>query len=60
MSHYVGLDVSVKEVSIFVVDADGEVLNRASVPTEPGAIADYLAQETAIQTGAMISTSAQC
>src|SRR5210317_626552 len=45
MSHYVGLDVSLKEVSICVVDADGKVLNRASVPTEPDAIADYLAQE---------------
>jgi transposase len=44
MSHYVGLDVSLKEVSICVVDGDGEVLNRASVPTEPDTIAEYLAQ----------------
>jgi len=44
MSHYVGLDVSLKEVSICVVDAGGEVLNRASVPTEPDTIAEYVAQ----------------
>ena len=44
MSHYVGLDVSLKEVSICVVDAGGEVLNRASVPTEPDIIAEYVAR----------------
>jgi transposase len=44
MSHYVGLDVSLKEVSICVVDGDGEVLNRASVATEPDTIAEYLAK----------------
>ena len=45
MTQYVGLDVSLKEVSICVVDGDGNVLNRASVPTEPDTIAEYLAQK---------------
>ncbi|EEW61007.1 transposase [Ruegeria sp. TrichCH4B] len=31
MNHYVGLDISLKEVSICVMDAGGEILNRASV-----------------------------
>lgn len=30
MNHYVGLDVSLKEVSICVVDAEGSVVNRAT------------------------------
>ncbi|MGB8623094.1 MAG: IS110 family transposase, partial [Paracoccaceae bacterium] len=33
MSHYVGLDVSLKEVSICVVDTEGAVVNRATLPT---------------------------
>lgn len=44
MSHHVGLDVSLKEVSICVEDAESTVFNRASVPTEPDTIAEYLAQ----------------
>jgi len=44
MSHYVGLDVSLKEVSICVVDVEGKVLNRGSVPTEPDTIVEYLAK----------------
>ncbi len=35
MKHYVGLDVSLKEVSICVVDADGTVIAEGKVATEP-------------------------
>jgi transposase len=45
MNHYVGLDVSLKEVSICVVDAEGSVVNRASLATEPDVIADFLLKE---------------
>lgn len=45
MSQYVGLDVSLKEVSVCVVDAYGAVLHRASVPTEPDTIAEYISQK---------------
>ncbi len=38
MKHYVGLDVSLNEVSICVVDADGAVIAEAKVATEPGPI----------------------
>ncbi len=43
MSQYVGLDVSLKEVSVCVVDANGAVLSRASLPTDPDAIAAFVA-----------------
>lgn len=43
MSQYVGLDVSVKEVSICVVDESGDVLARGTVTTEPDRIAAFLA-----------------
>jgi transposase len=35
MTHYVGLDVSVKETSVCVVDDTGKVLCERKVPTEP-------------------------
>ena len=39
MSYYVGLDVSVKSVSICVVEADGAVIARGEVPSDPDQIA---------------------
>ena len=44
MSQYFGLDVSVKEVSICVVNAAGEVLSRATVATDRDLIARFLAK----------------
>ncbi len=38
MKHYVGLDVSLKEVSICVFDADGIVAAEGKVSTEPALI----------------------
>ena len=42
MKHYVGLDVSLKEVSICVVDADGVVVAEAKVSTEPALIVSWI------------------
>jgi transposase len=42
MDRYVGLDVSVKETSICVVDESGEIVREAKVPTEPEAIVTVL------------------
>lgn len=42
MDHYVGLDVSVRETSVCVVDETGKLLKEAKVPTEPEAIASLL------------------
>ena len=42
MLHFVGLDVSVKETAICVVDAEGRVRHRAVVETSPETIAAYL------------------
>jgi transposase len=40
---YAGLEVSVAETSLCVVDADGEVIRETKVPTEPEAIIAALA-----------------
>src|SRR5258708_3195420 len=38
MAHFVGLDVSVKETSVCVVDDAGKVILEQKVPTDPDAI----------------------
>jgi transposase len=43
MAHFVGLDVSVKETSVCVVDAAGRVILEQKVPTEPADIVSLLA-----------------
>lgn len=45
MELYVGLDVSLKETSICVVDRDGAIVSEKTVLSEPQAIADYVAAE---------------
>jgi transposase len=42
MQHFVGLDVSVKETAVCVVDEMGHVAARATVESEPAAIVDWL------------------
>ena len=43
MEHFVGLDVSIKETSICVVDGDGNAVLQTKVPSEPCSIVDVLA-----------------
>jgi len=42
MSHYVGLDVSVKSVSICIVDAQGTILARGETASDPDRIASFV------------------
>ncbi len=42
MELYVGMDVSLKETSICVVDGDGNIVSEGTVISEPVAIAKYL------------------
>lgn len=42
MSYFVGLDVAVKSVSICVVEADGTVIARGEVSSDPDQIAAFL------------------
>lgn len=42
MKYYVGLDVSVKETSVCIVNQDGDILAEKSVLSEPKNIAQYL------------------
>ena len=39
MELYIGMDVSLKETSICVVDGDGEIVVEGSVISEPSALA---------------------
>ena len=45
MEHYAGLDVSLKETSVCIVDRAGQVLREVKVATEPQAILAILADE---------------
>jgi transposase len=38
MEHYAGLDVSVKETSVCIVDRAGKVIREVKIATEPGAM----------------------
>ena len=44
MAYYVGLDVSVKETSICIMDDKGVVAARTDVSTDPDLIADFISQ----------------
>jgi len=46
MKQYVGLDVSDEEASVCVIDEDGVIVVEAKVPSEPGAIAEFLGRES--------------
>ena len=43
MKYFAGLDVSLKDISVCVVDEAGRVVLRGSVQSEPAAVADFLA-----------------
>ena len=42
MELYVGMDVSLKETSICVVDGSGEIVSEGTVISEPSAIAEFI------------------
>ncbi len=45
MELYVGLDVSLKETSICVVDGKGEIVSEGTVISEPAAIAAFIEEK---------------
>src|SRR5436853_2546195 len=45
MQHYVGLDLSVKQTSVCIVDKAGRVIREVKVATEPAAILAVLTEE---------------
>ena len=45
MQYYVGLDVSVKETSVCIVDRAGKVMREVKVATKPVAILAVLTEE---------------
>ena len=42
MEHYVGIDVSLEQSSVCVVDATGRIVREAKVPSEPEALVGFL------------------
>src|SRR5215204_3877065 len=46
MKHYAGLDVSVKETSVCVIDGSGKTIREVKVATEPAAILAVLLDDT--------------
>ncbi len=42
MEHYVGMDVSLKETSICVVDGSGRIVSEGTAISEPSAIAAFI------------------
>ena len=46
MQHYVGLDVSVKETSVCIIDKAGKLILEVKVATNPAAILAVLTEET--------------
>ena len=46
MEHFAGLDVSVKETSVCIVDETGRIIREAKVASEPDALLAVLAKPT--------------
>jgi transposase len=44
MEHYAGIDVSLEQSSVCVVDATGRIVREAKVPSEPEALVRFLGQ----------------
>jgi Mg-chelatase subunit ChlD len=42
MDHYAGLDVSLKETAVCIVDASGQIAREAKVASEPSAVTQLL------------------
>jgi hypothetical protein len=42
VEHYAGLDVSLEQTSVCVVDAQGQVVREAKVASEPEALVGFL------------------
>ena len=42
MQHYVGVDVSLRQTAVCVVDQAGKIKRQGMVASDPGAIADFI------------------
>ncbi len=45
VKQYAGLDVSLKEISICVIDGDGRIIGRGSTSSDPAAVAAFFAEK---------------
>ena len=44
MHHYVGLDVSLRQTAVCIVDQTGKIMREGMVASDPDAIADFIAE----------------
>ena len=51
MDHFAGLDVSVKETSVCIVDDAGKIVREVKVASEPGALLGVLANPPTTSSG---------
>ena len=60
MDHFAGLDVSVKETSICVVDDTGRIVREVKVASEPVAVVIRWAQTTGTTSAILLKTTGLC
>ncbi len=58
MEQYVGLDVSLKETSICVVDTNGEIVFEGRVMSDPDAIATVIGEKACLREAATAKAGA--
>ena len=46
MEHYVGLDVSLRQTAVCVVDQSGKIIREAMIPSDPEAVATFVRTNT--------------
>ena len=46
MADFVGLDVSLNEVSVCIMDTDGRVIARGTIPCDPSSIVDFIGKHS--------------
>lgn len=59
MKHYIGLDISMKQTSVCIVNQSGKVIIETTLPTDPKILADWIKQtkleieQVAIESGSL-------
>ena len=59
MKYYVGLDVSLKEISVCVIDGDGKIKARGTTPADPMAVKSWF-KKRSLEPETIVHESASC
>jgi transposase len=61
MDHYAGLDISLEETSVCIVNSDGKIIRESKVATDPDALAkELLAQKVEMKRVGLEASSMHC